>query len=116
MAELWCFREGLRIAKSRGFNLVIAESDSESLVQVLTSGIRMETYDSTLISDCKSLMQAFQVIKIMHVLREGNQCADFLANLGQNTTWGTTILDHPPEGLDVLLTRDARGVSHSRWH
>nr|BAF36311.1 hypothetical protein [Ipomoea trifida] len=48
-------------------------------------------------------MRDFRSIKITHILREGNQSADFLANLGQNSDWGTTILDDPPEGLRELL-------------
>nr|GLL31602.1 hypothetical protein Itr_chr07CG11750 [Ipomoea trifida] len=64
--------------------------------------------------DCKSLVQHFHEINIMHVLREGNQCADFLANLGQTFAWGTTVLNRPPEGMIELLDRDAHGAALSR--
>nr|BAF36312.1 hypothetical protein [Ipomoea trifida] len=74
----------------------------------------MYLYTNTLISDCRALMRDFRSIKITHILREGNQSADFLANLGQNSDWGTTILDDPPEGLRELLVRDSHGVAASR--
>ncbi|XP_031121177.1 uncharacterized protein LOC116024424 [Ipomoea triloba] len=106
--------DGLIIAKTRGFTHIIAETDSEALVQALDNGPRGDPSGSTLILDCYSLMNQFQEIKTTHVSREGNQCADFLANMGQNAAWGTTVLDHPPDGLSGLLNRDAMGSSTCR--
>lgn len=114
IAELWGFREGLIIAKSHGFDKVVAETDSEALKHVMEAGGEQSMATNTLISDCRALMRDFRSIKITHILREGNQSADFLANLGQNSDWGTTILDDPPEGLRQLLVRDSHGVAASR--
>ncbi|XP_019155168.1 PREDICTED: uncharacterized protein LOC109152041 [Ipomoea nil] len=103
IAELWAMREGLRLAKSRGFNKIVAESDSEALVQAILNCSGSSPEADTLILGCKNLMTSFQACQLIHVLREGNQCADFLANLGQNTTWGTTVWPQPPDGLNNLL-------------
>ncbi|XP_031120628.1 uncharacterized protein LOC116023758 [Ipomoea triloba] len=115
-AELWGFREGLIVAIHRGFTHLIAESDSEALVNVIVNNSDDGSLDSTLVADCKALARHFQEFRLNHTLREGNQCADFLANLGQHSAWGTTLLDHPPDGLTTLLARDAQGVASCRRH
>nr|GMD16202.1 LINE-type retrotransposon LIb DNA [Ipomoea batatas] len=68
----------------------------------------------TLILDCKFLMRHFQNFKMTHICREGNQCADLLANHGQSTTWGTTIFEVPPDGLTQLMDSDARTCTYRR--
>lgn len=48
--------------------------------------------------------------RIVHVLREGNMCANWLANLGQHGEWGTGILEDPPlADLERPLQADAPG-------
>nr|GMD45892.1 hypothetical protein Iba_chr10dCG14370 [Ipomoea batatas] len=37
-----------------------------------------------------------------------------LANLGQTSAWGTTVLNRPPDGMIELLARDAHGAALSR--
>ncbi|XP_019163505.1 PREDICTED: uncharacterized protein LOC109159849 [Ipomoea nil] len=116
IAELWGIREGLRLAKNRGYDKLIAETDSLSTTQVLHNSSGNTPEADTLIADCKTLMQSFLVFELKHVLREGNQCADYLANLGQGASWGTTILDQPPDDIKPLLVRDANSVTFSRFH
>lgn len=113
-AELWGIRDGLCLAIRMGFSSIMLESDSEAAVYVLTKEIDSMSVESTLIADCKLLMRRFQNIRLTHVLREGNQYADFLANLGQTSPWGTSILDSPPEGMITLLERDAMTASFRR--
>nr|BAE79385.1 unnamed protein product [Ipomoea batatas] len=114
LAELWGLREGLLLAKNRGFTKLIAETDSEAVVQVLRKDGPVTPDASILVKDCKLLLDHFQEIKVTHILREGNQCADFLANLGQSSSWGTTILERPPDDLRIFLQRDAIGLASSR--
>ncbi|XP_019153669.1 PREDICTED: uncharacterized protein LOC109150206 [Ipomoea nil] len=114
IAELWAIREGLRIARQNGFHNLEAETDSLAIIHVLKKDLGNSPEADTLISDCKVLIQTFHSFDLKHVLREGNQCADFLANMDQNSQWGTTILSQPPEGLNPLLARDANKVAFSR--
>lgn len=113
-AELWGFREGLIVARQRGFTHLIAESDSETLVNIIDKNSVSGSLVSTMVADCKALTRQFQEFRIRHTLREGNQCADFLANLGHQSAWGTTLLDHPPDGLITLLIRDAHEIATCR--
>ncbi|XP_019156592.1 PREDICTED: uncharacterized protein LOC109153209 [Ipomoea nil] len=66
------------------------------------------------IGDCKAFMRMFERCLITHTLREGNWCADALTNLGQNSSWGTTILTLPPEEIQSILDSDAQGVAIRR--
>lgn len=116
LAELWGLREGLLLAKNRGISKLIAETDSETMVQVLRRDGMSTINSNVLVTDCKLLLDHFQDSKVVHIFREGNQCADYLANIGQSSPFGTTILDHPPEGLTDFLQRDASGLAFSRRH
>ncbi|XP_031108544.1 cysteine-rich receptor-like protein kinase 10 [Ipomoea triloba] len=77
MAELWGFREGLIIAKNRGLNHLIAETDSEAMVQALLKESDSPSELNMLIKDCKLLMSELYVLNVVHTFREGNKCADF---------------------------------------
>lgn len=70
-----------------GCNKVVVELDSKVMVDLLVDSTRDNEEEDTFISDCRYLSSAFSHIKYVHVLREGNTCADFLANLGQSSCW-----------------------------
>ncbi|XP_019150780.1 PREDICTED: uncharacterized protein LOC109147628 [Ipomoea nil] len=116
VAELWGLREGLRVAKHYGYANIAAESDSMAVIQVLQAEEGPLLVEDSLILDCKTLLHSFNMFTLSHVLREGNQCADYLANLGQTSSWGTTILHDPPAGLFPLLMRDANSVATRRLY
>nr|GLL33665.1 uncharacterized protein LOC109150206 [Ipomoea trifida] len=84
------------------------------LILALDKDESSSTEANTLIADCKLMLESFQLVNINHVLREGNQCADYLANLGQTSAWGTTLCEDPPDALQVLLDRDKRQIATSR--
>nr|GMC49160.1 LINE-type retrotransposon LIb DNA [Ipomoea batatas] len=114
IAEVWCLREGLIIALNQGFYNLVAETNSSSMIQALEREGGSTPEADTLISDCKLLIRQFTQFEIMHVYREGNQCADYLANMGHNSQWETTILTLPPDRIKNILNRDAKNVA-SRW-
>nr|GMD88194.1 hypothetical protein Iba_chr14cCG4730 [Ipomoea batatas]GMD89783.1 hypothetical protein Iba_chr14dCG3360 [Ipomoea batatas] len=49
-----------------------------------------------------------------HTLLEGNSYADYLANLGQEGDWSTTILPNPPDCVKVLLHLDSVEIARQR--
>lgn len=114
IAELWGLREGLKIAIDRGFNKLIVETDSNAMVQALIKDTESRPETDTLIADCNFLMRKIHEVDLIHVYREGNHCADYLANMGQSGEWGTTVLDHPPDGVHAILDKDARNVATRR--
>ncbi|XP_031116723.1 uncharacterized protein LOC116020387 [Ipomoea triloba] len=108
------YREGLKLALSSGYTSVMVETDSEAVVKVFSQDPANSLLMDTLIVDCNFLIRQLQDFKLQHVLREDNQCADFLANQGQSSPWGTTILETPPVDLANLLDHDAKDVSFRR--
>lgn len=111
---LWGLREGLRLLAGMDVRRVLVELDSEAVVNIMKGGLEFNDNHSTLVNDCIQLAKRIRIDKFLHVLREGNKCADWLANIGQMGSWGTTHLDSSPEGLYSLLEADARGVRFQR--
>ncbi|XP_031126953.1 uncharacterized protein LOC116029190 [Ipomoea triloba] len=112
--ELWGLREGLKIAVNRGLKKLIVETDSNAMIQALSKDADSRPEADTLIADCKFLLSKIQELELAHVFREGNQCADYLANMGQDNHWGTLILNRPPDGVINILSRDAMNVATRR--
>ena len=53
-------------------------------------------------------------IEINHVLREGNRCADFLANHAQSLSIDIVNIPNLPVSILELLLQDIIGISSSR--
>jgi len=68
---------------------------------------------AVLIQDIKELFDHLNVA-ICHSLREGNQCADFMAKLGASLDIDFCHHASPPEGLMSLLKMDAVGTIFPR--
>jgi hypothetical protein len=64
---------------------------------------------AVLIQDIKKLFSQSNTT-ICHTLREGNNCADFLAKFGASSDSDLTIHASPPEGLSDILRSDAAGT------
>jgi hypothetical protein len=64
---------------------------------------------AVLIQDIKKLLSQSNTT-ICHTLREGNNCADFLAKFGASSDSDLTIHASPPEGLSDILRSDVAGT------
>nr|GMD45741.1 uncharacterized protein LOC109147779 [Ipomoea batatas] len=60
------------------------------------------------------LLNQLDGFELVHIFREGNQCADKLANMGGNAQWATTILNLPPDEVKGILYRDTKSVAARR--
>ncbi|XP_019162015.1 PREDICTED: uncharacterized protein LOC109158583 [Ipomoea nil] len=113
-AELWGLREGLRLCLKRGVRQVMVEMDSKSIIDLLHKDAQLEDTGCTLLFDCMAMIPKFEGIRFKHIFREGNTCADFLANLAQGKDWGTWVFTEAMDGLVPLLVRDKGGFSTRR--
>ncbi|KAJ7982470.1 Ribonuclease H [Quillaja saponaria] len=82
VAELEGIRAGLLIARNNGWRNIYCETDASSVVEALMSEAKDNSLMSSVVEDCKSLLQHLQTCSVHHVHREGNRCADALAKLG----------------------------------
>lgn len=58
----------------------------------------------------RSLLHRPWEVRFRHTLREGNEGADFMAKLGNNSDELWRVWDSPPPGLGTILSADARRV------
>lgn len=110
--ELWSICHGLELAWDLRAPQVILESDSLDAINcVLYPDPRHP--QSNIISPVSELRQRPWQLFMRHVMREANQCADFLAHMDISHTSRISILDHPSNDLPILLL-DMNGRSCDR--
>jgi len=104
-AELTSLFQGHKIVVSLNIEEMVCYSDSLLAVN-LTNGDtpRYHVY-AVFIQNIKDLLES-RNYSLHHSLREGNQCADFMAKLGASTDVELTVHPLPPEGFLRLLRTD----------
>ena len=91
------------------------ELDAKVVISLITSiGGSNKPY-LPLLNDYRYLLSRFLQIRVVHVLREGNRCANALARMGSNMAEEFLVFDNPPSP-DVLyfVNIDAVGVVYNR--
>jgi ribonuclease HI len=115
MAELWGIYEGLRMARRRGVEKLELRSDSQVIVQCLQdSNNGSSIMGCAIMKRIRDLLKGPWDVKIMHVFREANRCADMLANKGSEGTHEIVFFDHPPSWVRQIVDDDFRGVAFPR--
>ncbi|KAL3522371.1 hypothetical protein ACH5RR_015205 [Cinchona calisaya] len=112
-AEFWSIRFGLQIAKEKGLNKLILESDSKVVIDLLNNNCEIPPHVRALIADYRSYCLGIQG-RFQHSYREGNFCADILANIGVKSSTPFNLRSQPPIGLGSLLVVDIRGFNWKR--
>ena len=62
--------------------IIIIELDAKALVDALNSPNYSNSVISPLFDDCKCLISQIPQVRISHIFREANKCADRFANSG----------------------------------
>lgn len=65
--------------------------------------------------DIQFLLRKNWQVELIHVLREANSGADFLANEGSRVDEAVIVLDEPPAELRALLAEDYKGTFTMRY-
>lgn len=113
LAELSAIFNGLHMVRALGITDFVCYSDSLHSVSLINgSPLKFHIY-ATLIQDIKDLLNLSNT-SVLHTLREGNYCADFLAKLGAASDSVLTTYVSPPEGLLLLIKNDAWGTYFPR--
>uniref|UniRef100_A0A5B7A378 Putative LINE-type retrotransposon LIb DNA n=1 Tax=Davidia involucrata TaxID=16924 RepID=A0A5B7A378_DAVIN len=114
MAELWAIREGLKLLMEDHASHVIVESDCATAVNLLQDINTGTSVYAALLEDCKFYASRIANCSFAHTLREGNFCADVLANKGRIQESRMTILEVPPKDLEPMLLADMASVAFVR--
>ncbi|CAN1778830.1 Putative ribonuclease H protein At1g65750 [Linum perenne] len=92
-AELRAIVQGLRLAWSTGIRKVVVQSDSRAALAI-----------------CRMNWE----VSLVHVFREANFAADYLANLGHSCSVGLHLYSHPDPTLAHWLRYNLIGVAAPR--
>ncbi|CAL5377310.1 unnamed protein product [Camellia sinensis] len=84
---------------------VLIETDVENVVLHINNTTTSNYLYRALLEDIKFLMQRCNCA-VSHILREGNKCADRLANMGVNHGGNLEVLENPPSEIANLLVAD----------
>ena len=118
VAKLWGLRDGLMLARRLDVSKIVIEIDAKSIVDLLNCegdhGFQFHPC-SVIFSDCKSLIQLFEVALIQHTLCEGNYCADLLAQAGNSSSTPFFVFDVPLTFVVSQYLADASGIYYTRY-
>ena len=95
----------------RNFSANIVEIDAKALVDALNSPSLRNSVISPIFEDCKQLILQIPQVRINHVYREANICADWLANFGHSQSLDFILFSAPPVSLLPSVEADRSG----RW-
>ena len=113
-AELYAIFHGLRIAYDAGHKNIILESDSMMALDLIMSDVQSHHPHAPLISQIVQLQHRDWIVNFHHTLRQGNECADWLAKHGASSSDAfKTWIVCPPQ-LHHSLLDDALGVARMR--
>ncbi|WCJ23870.1 Polynucleotidyl transferase ribonuclease H-like superfamily protein [Euphorbia peplus] len=114
LAEIWGLYLGLEIARKKGFDKVIIAMDSQIVVRMINDDTFSQHCFAWLLRKCQELIRGVWEVRIVHVYREGNRAADWLANFAGLLSLGHHEFDVPPAGIQDILVADCSGVSFTR--
>ena len=115
VAELWAVRDGLNLAIQLGISCLEVELDAKIVVELLENNDSTNFKFSPVLHDCRYLLTRFTQVRVAHVYREVNRCADFLAKHGCCLRVDFAMYDTPPSvELDRLLLADVNGLYYYR--
>lgn len=112
--ELLAILHGLRIAWDIGATDVSCRSDCTKALSLIQNPISHTHRYAAIIWHIKELISRDWSTAFYHTYRESNQCADFMAKYGANSTGDLAIFYEAPDVLSPLLLSDAKRTPYVR--
>ncbi|CAN1233376.1 Putative ribonuclease H protein At1g65750, partial [Linum perenne] len=113
-AELRGAVSGLQLAWERGYRKIQLQLDSQCAVQLLQGGDLEDHAHAATIIMARELLRRDWEVQILHVYRESNHVADYLANIGHSCPLGFHSLEQFDPNFCYWLLYDQLGVSEVR--
>jgi ribonuclease HI len=113
-AELMAIYKGLLLAWERNIKDLWCYSDSRTAIKLITEPVDEWHHYAAILNNIKDILNRDWHVSILHTLREGNACADYLAKHGANNNEVFSSIAIPPAGLNLFLLADACGTSFLR--
>ncbi|CAN1128422.1 Putative ribonuclease H protein At1g65750, partial [Linum perenne] len=112
-AELRAIVQWLQMAWSIGIRKLIVQSDSMASISILHNDDTAHQH-AALVAEFRELSSRKWFVSFVHVYREANCGADYLANLGHSVSLGLHLLSQPGSILAHWLRYDLIGVAMPR--
>lgn len=108
-AELWAILHGVQLARCKGFDKVVFESDCLVAVGMIKDCLAGIT-STTIVRRIQRVFGQFEAIKIQFVRRECNSIADYLAKTCDSLGVDFKIIDLPSAHVRKLLAEDLSAI------
>lgn len=112
-AELEGILFGLNMAHEKGWNRALIESDSMEAVDLVNNEEDSHHPLANIIEDCMELKKALNA-RVGHIHREGNRCADWLANKGRQQQDRFVEIEEASDQILQFLMDDESGLTFER--
>lgn len=114
-AEVLALTQGLELARDLMITQLEVQVDSLTCVQAISSKHPSQGECIHELNYCRTMLgKEDWTVKLIHVYREGNRAADWLANSGVSQANNFIILDNPPVELNRIIEEDIQGVALPR--
>jgi ribonuclease HI len=113
-AELRALKDGLNLAIDLGILNLEIEMDSLVAVELVNSIATLNAFLSTIVTDCRSLMEGFESCSLKHIFREANGCADLLAKSGYDQNPDFISFSNAPMYVLETLAFDVSSATRFR--
>ncbi|XP_019173838.1 PREDICTED: uncharacterized protein LOC109169412 [Ipomoea nil] len=113
-AEAWGVFHGLRLAREEGCAKLLVESDSKQLIDKLRKKDKASSKVCNIMWRCMREADRLQQVEYVHVRREGNKVADWLARSAIATQVGYRGFKEAPIEIEELLQQDKMGATFHR--
>ena len=113
IAKFWALRDGLILASQLDIQYLEIELDAK-VVDLINSSNPSNAAYSSLLVDCKLLLNMLPRARVKHVFWEANLCADALAKNGCTLDVEFCVFDVLPSFVTALVYFDVNGVNYCR--
>uniref|UniRef100_A0A2N9IA93 RNase H type-1 domain-containing protein n=1 Tax=Fagus sylvatica TaxID=28930 RepID=A0A2N9IA93_FAGSY len=113
-AKLRALKDGLELAIDLGILNLEIEMDSLVAVELANSITTPNIFLSAIVTDCRSLMERFELCSLKHIFREANGCADLLAKAGYAQSPDFLSFSNAPTYLLEALAFDVSNATRFR--
>lgn len=107
--ELMAIFKWLELVWTLGYRHVVCFSDSMLAINLVRDPPSQYHVFAVLIAHICQLLKRSWRVRLEHILREGNFCADFVAKAGANQEVSFLLLPDPLPGIGDLLIADSMG-------
>ncbi|KAK8692268.1 hypothetical protein V6N13_075739 [Hibiscus sabdariffa] len=111
-AKLWAISIGLDLALRLGHTHLLVQCDNYDVVNLLSHSTLPSPHP--LVRSILQVLSPSFVVLFVHIYRESNMTADFMAKIDAPTDGSLLSFSTPPLGLSVILSRDILGPLHLR--